>query len=171
MNLSRILLMFLFLSFFSCSDEKMNDPENFSNTENLENADFDFDFKLGEDAFTSKYDLGYKDEDKLENFIDKLSKVAFSDNALKYDVIFHVSIKENTTLLKTSELREKSNAESCPEGYDNLGVCHSDSCVQEAITNYFADHREELANGAEISIRLVPAWGGRRVCGNVSFPE
>lgn len=106
MYLSKILFIVLLLSIFSCSDEKVNDPENFSDTENLENADFDFDFKLGEDAFTSKYDLGYQDEDKLENFIDKLSKKAFSDNALKYDVIFHVSIRENTTLLKTSELGE-----------------------------------------------------------------
>ena len=172
MNLSKLLFFVLFLSFFSCSDEKMNEPENLSNLQTLENAEFDFDFKLGEDVFTNKYDFGFKDNKKMTNFFDELSKSAFNDNALKYDVVFHISMKEKTTLVKASELKEKSNAESCQEGYDDLGVCYSESCVQDEITDYFADHREELGNGAEISIRLVPGGlGGRRVCGNVSFPE
>jgi len=162
-----ILLIFSFVA-LSCSND--DSPNEFT-LENIEISP-----KLENLSFEKQIEIGYDNKSQLKELLNDYINILFQKQDANDEKLigFEIVISESRTIIKplnSLSIPENSRLSafaSCPDGWENLGVCYSQSCVEGKVKNYFAEAADEFSSGSSVSFRLINHMGGKRVCAKTS---
>ena len=148
-----ILLIFSFVA-LSCSND---DSPNELTLENIEISP-----KLENLSFEKQIEIGFDNKSQLNELLNDYISILFQKQDVNDEKLigFEIVISESRTKIKplnslSTPENNRSAFASCPDGWSNLGVCYSQSCVEKKVKNYFAAAADEFSSGSTVSFRLI----------------